>query len=255
MKNAFLKRRNLEHIFLFFYFRALRSEVDRGFVCQEGEVLNDIRSSDVPRCLECPAGFFAGKGETECALCPKGTYQDEPRQGRCKQCPPGSWTQEAGSKSESACVPVCGHGTYSPEGLVPCLECPADSYSGEPPTDGFRECTACPQVIVCVRMAGFFLYFKSNSRQKKVFLRFCYQHANYHLPHMYTVNLLVFSSLQDTYTAGPGSRSPDECRPRCPPGMYSETGLAPCAPCPKNFFQPLAGQRQCFECHGSEETK
>ncbi len=171
LKNAFLKRRNLEHIFLFFYFRALRSEVDRGFVCQEGEVLNDIRSSDVPRCLECPAGFFAGKGETECALCPKGTYQDEPRQGRCKQCPPGSWTQEAGSKSESACVPVCGHGTYSPEGLVPCLECPADSYSGEPPTDGFRECTACPQVIVCVQMAGFLLYFKSNSQQKKGF--FC----------------------------------------------------------------------------------
>ncbi len=29
--------------------RALRSEVDRGFVCQEGEVLNNIRSSDVPR--------------------------------------------------------------------------------------------------------------------------------------------------------------------------------------------------------------
>ena len=38
-------------------------------------------------------------------------------------------------------------------------------------------------------------------------------------------------------------------------GMYSDTGLAPCAPCPRNFFQPLSGQRQCFECHSTEETE
>ncbi len=29
--------------------RALRSDVERGFVCQEGEVLNNITSTDVPR--------------------------------------------------------------------------------------------------------------------------------------------------------------------------------------------------------------
>ena len=43
--------------------RALSSDVGRGFVCQIGEVLNKIRASDVPRCLECPAGFFAGQGK------------------------------------------------------------------------------------------------------------------------------------------------------------------------------------------------
>jgi hypothetical protein len=49
-----------------------------------------------------------------------------------------------GSKRVADCVPVCGYGTYSPTGLVPCLECPRNSYTGEPPTDGFKDCQACP---------------------------------------------------------------------------------------------------------------
>ncbi len=123
---------------------ALSSDVSRGFVCQQGEVLNKIRALDVPRCLECPAGFFAGKGEEACSLCPKGTYQDEARKGSCKSCPAGYWTIEEGSKSQADCLPVCGHGTYSPSGLVPCLECPKNSFTGPPPADGFKECTSCP---------------------------------------------------------------------------------------------------------------
>ena len=182
---------------------ALSTNVERGFVCEEGEVLNKIRSSEVPRCLECPAGFYAGKGEESCTLCPKGTYQDEPRKGSCKSCPPGSWTQDMGSKSESSCVPVCGYGTYSPSGLVPCLECPRNTYTGEPPSDGFKECAACPP---------------------------------------------------DQFTFQPGASDQAQCRPMCSAGYYSDTGLAPCAPCPVNFFQPLSGQRTCFECHSTEET-
>ena len=183
--------------------RALTSDIKRGFVCQVGEVLNKIRASDVPRCLECPAGFFAGKGEESCTLCQAGTYQNEARQGQCKTCPPGTWTVEEGSKSETDCIPVCGHGTYSPSGLVPCLECPKNSYTGEPPFDGYKECIACPD---------------------------------------------------DLFTFQPGANQVAECREKCQPGFYSETGLAPCAPCPLNFFQPLSGQRECFECHSTEET-
>ena len=183
--------------------RALRSDVSRGFTCRVGEVLNKLRNADVPRCLECPAGFFAGKGETGCTACPKGTYQDEPRQGTCKPCPSGSYTQEEGSKGVEECVPLCGFGTYSPSGLVPCLECPRDSYSSEPDFDGFTECVTCPE---------------------------------------------------GTFTFQPGAQDVGECREKCPPGSYSDTGLAPCAPCPVNFFQPLSGQLRCFECHTTEET-
>ena len=77
------------------------------------------------------------------------------------------------------------------------------SYSGSPPEEGFKECTACPP---------------------------------------------------EQFTFQPGAHAVDECREKCAPGTYSDTGLAPCAQCPVNFFQPLSGQRQCFECHTTEET-
>ena len=86
---------------------------------------------------------------------------------------------------------MCGYGTYGPSGLVPCLECPKDSFSGPPPVDGFKQCTTCPE---------------------------------------------------GTFTFQPGAQSVNQCRAKCEPGTYSDTGLAPCAPCPQNFFQPLEGK-------------
>ncbi|XP_076035426.1 sushi, von Willebrand factor type A, EGF and pentraxin domain-containing protein uif [Oratosquilla oratoria] len=123
--------------------RAITSDVNRGFTCNVGEVLN-TETSEVPRCLHCPAGTFAAKEEKVCTPCPYGFYQDQSRQGICKQCPVGTYTRAEGSKSLDQCVPVCGYGTYSPTGLVPCLNCPRNSYTGEPPVDGFKECQSCP---------------------------------------------------------------------------------------------------------------
>lgn len=40
---------------------------------------------------------------------------------------------------------VCGWGSFSETGLVPCFQCPLDSFAGSPPVDGFKECQACPQ--------------------------------------------------------------------------------------------------------------
>ncbi|XP_054265760.1 uncharacterized protein LOC128988471 [Macrosteles quadrilineatus] len=176
--------------------RALKSTISRGFTCNVGEVLN-MDTNQVPRCLHCPAGTFAGVKAKTCTYCPRGFYQDRDRQGECIRCPLGTYTQEEGSKSVTDCVPVCGYGTYSPTGLVPCLECPRNSYTGEPPTGGFKDCQACP--------------------------------AN-------------------TYTYQPASPHKEFCRSKCPPGQFSDTGLAPCFPCPTNFYQPLSGQTVCLEC-------
>lgn len=123
--------------------RALRSTIGRGFQCSIGEVLN-MDEQNVPRCLHCPAGTYAGERQASCTYCPRGFYQSRDRQGACMACPSGTYTREEGSKSVSACIPVCGYGTYSPTGLVPCLECPRNSYSSEPPTGGFKDCQACP---------------------------------------------------------------------------------------------------------------
>lgn len=77
-------------------------------------------------------------------MCPRGYFQNQARQGSCLKCPSGTFTREEGSKDITDCVPVCGYGTYSPTGLVPCLECPRNSYTGEPPVGGFKDCQACP---------------------------------------------------------------------------------------------------------------
>lgn len=154
--------------------------------------------------VHCPAGTYAGEKQKECTYCPKGFYQNRDRQGSCERCPMGTYTREEGSKSVRDCIPVCGYGTYSPTGLVPCLECPRNSYTSEPPTGGFKDCQACP--------------------------------AN-------------------TFTYQPAASGKEHCRPKCSPGHYSSTGLAPCSMCPKDFYQSVAGQTTCNECPSNAHTE
>lgn len=42
---------------------------------------------------------------------------------------------------------------------------------------------------------------------------------------------------------------------KCPPGQYSETGLAPCSPCPPNYYQAGSGQTMCLGCPTNTKTK
>ncbi|KAL7042588.1 hypothetical protein ACKWTF_001212 [Chironomus riparius] len=182
--------------------KALKSSTIRGFKCSVGEVLN-MDSTDVPRCLHCPAGTYAGENQNSCTYCARGFYQNRDRQGQCIKCPAGTYTKEEGSKAVQACVPVCGYGTYSPTGLVPCLECPRNSYTAEPPTGGYKDCQACPS---------------------------------------------------NTYTFQPSAPGKHKCRSKCAPGTYSSTGLAPCSPCPQNFFQNMPGMMSCTECPTNMKT-
>ncbi|XP_013781236.1 uncharacterized protein LOC106465521 [Limulus polyphemus] len=122
--------------------QATQSTVTQGFLCDKGEVLNDGKDGKIPRCLHCPAGTYAS--DKMCKFCPRGYYQDITRQSSCKQCPDGTYTQTEGSKSLTDCVSACGFGSYSPTGLVPCLQCPSNTFAGLPPPDGFTECQRCP---------------------------------------------------------------------------------------------------------------
>ncbi|XP_074599235.1 sushi, von Willebrand factor type A, EGF and pentraxin domain-containing protein uif isoform X2 [Brevipalpus obovatus] len=193
---------------------ALRSNVERGFTCKKGEVLNDTSAApasgsppllpNVPRCLHCPAGSYADLKTQKCQSCPKGWYQDTTRQGSCRKCPDGTYTRHEGSKSLAECVPVCGFGTYSPTGLVPCLQCPDNTYSGDPTSqNGYKECLKCPR---------------------------------------------------DTFTFTPGAISVSQCNKKCPAGTYSDTGLEPCTTCPTHFYQDKIGSTNCSECDSRHRT-
>lgn len=164
--------------------------------------------------VHCPAGTFAGEKQKQCTYCPRGFYQNYDRQGSCTRCPSGTYTREEGSKSVRDCVPVCGYGTYSPTGLVPCLECPRNSYSSEPPTGGFKDCQACP--------ANTFTYQPSAAR-----MDLCRAKCN---PGQYSSTGLAPCSL-------------------CPKNYYqSQAGQSTCSECPSNAHTEGPGAKGREEC-------
>ena len=40
----------------------------------------------------------------------------------------------------------------------------------------------------------------------------------------------------------------------CVPGTYSASGVEPCKPCAKGYYQPEGGKLSCFPCKGKMST-
>ncbi|XP_028967225.1 uncharacterized protein LOC108863645 [Galendromus occidentalis] len=207
--------------------QAKRSTIKRGFTCEFGEVLTN-ETGIVPRCLHCPAGTFAAEDE-KCSFCPRGFYQDLTRQAQCKKCPDGTHTREEGSKSLSDCVPVCGYGTYSASGLVPCLQCPENSFAGTPPPEGFRECTKCqPNSFTYSDGAAHASACKARCRPgsySETGLEPCYEcPANFYQPQDGQTQCIRCASNQKTNS--PGQTTPEACQPvQCNPTICKNGGL------------------------------
>ena len=45
-----------------------------------------------------------------------------------------------------------------------------------------------------------------------------------------------------------GATSLRDCRLQCLPGKISETGMEPCFPCPRGYFQERNASDHCFKC-------
>uniref|UniRef100_A0A8R1HYY8 Sushi, von Willebrand factor type A, EGF and pentraxin domain-containing protein 1 n=1 Tax=Caenorhabditis japonica TaxID=281687 RepID=A0A8R1HYY8_CAEJA len=118
------------------------SSVLQGFACATGEVLRQEQKDKLPECMACPSGSVYVNNT--CALCPRGSYQDESGQTACKPCPDGTYTLDEGSQSVGSCLTTCGYGLHSSTGLIPCQLCPRHTFSGPAPIGGFKECEACP---------------------------------------------------------------------------------------------------------------
>ena len=41
---------------------------------------------------------------------------------------------------------------------------------------------------------------------------------------------------------------------RCPTGMFSKTGLEPCTLCPRGYYQPSTGKKDCLACLAPKTT-
>ncbi|XP_010148823.1 PREDICTED: sushi, von Willebrand factor type A, EGF and pentraxin domain-containing protein 1-like, partial [Eurypyga helias] len=51
-----------------------------------------------------------------------------------------------------------------------------------------------------------------------------------------------------SYTEYLHSRSLSECKVPCLAGEFSRTGLTPCYPCPRDYYQPDSGKSYCLSC-------
>ena len=56
------------------------------------------------------------------------------------------------------------------------------------------------------------------------------------------------------WTLSRGATSYLECKAYCPPGKTSETGLEPCFPCPKGYFQDQTAANHCYKCPNKTTT-
>ncbi|CAK9296951.1 unnamed protein product [Gordionus sp. m RMFG-2023] len=108
--------------------------------CPRGKII--MFRDSLPFCLPCSPGTYEINNNT-CKPCPLGYYQETFASSQCIKCPLLTYTLHIMTKSRLDCLPVCGNGTFSPSGLVPCQHCPHNTYSGLSTFNGIKGCLSC----------------------------------------------------------------------------------------------------------------
>ncbi|XP_067687643.1 uncharacterized protein [Haliotis asinina] len=119
--------------------RARRARVrDTIPICRPGYKIGYFHKDS---CAPCPVGSYHNSTRDECIACGYGLYQSQEGQTSCSECPHGNTTVTLANVDVSSCEEMCGPGTYSNNGVVPCFKCPVKSYQHE---SNKRECIPCP---------------------------------------------------------------------------------------------------------------
>lgn len=177
---------------------------------------------DVPICLQCPAGTSGLSAELSAQ---RGAVQSG---GHCKLCPRGFYQDQTAQAECKQCPEMTS--TFL-EGAKSLAECQPVCALGYYSSTGLAPCNQCPANSFTGAPV------MTNGQVSPVGYTDCTKCPSFR-PY--------------TYAAGSGSAS--ECRARCQPGTYSDTGLEPCSPCPLNFYQSGEGSTKCDECPMSNRT-
>jgi hypothetical protein len=105
--------------------------------CPTGEV-SEAGSHSVLQC-QCRAGF-GRYASLNCTLCPRGSFSVSSSNAECTLCPSNKTTVYTGSKNETECVCIPGHGIIDFLPSSPCAPCSESSFA-----PGFKNepCTSC----------------------------------------------------------------------------------------------------------------
>nr|XP_045229548.1 sushi, von Willebrand factor type A, EGF and pentraxin domain-containing protein 1 [Macaca fascicularis] len=145
-----------------------------------------------------------------CVNCPLGTYYSL-EHFTCESCRIGSYQDEEG---QLECKP-CPSGMYTEyihsRNISDCkAQCKQGTYS----YSGLETCESCPL----------------GTYQPKFGSRSC------------------LSCPENTSTVKRGAVNISSCGVPCPEGKFSRSGLMPCHPCPRDYYQPDAGKAFCLAC-------
>lgn len=153
---------------------------------------------------------------------------------KCVNCPGGTFFNVI----NEACV-GCQRGTYQPEeGQLTCLVCPNNMSTSQNNSRSIQQCRG-----QC--LPGSFSY------DGVEWCETCpigFYQSNY-------AQTACLPCPMGTKTWRRGSRRREDCGVECREGFVSKTGLEPCFPCPRGYFQPEKGKSSCFVCPEGVKTR
>ncbi|XP_056610750.1 sushi, von Willebrand factor type A, EGF and pentraxin domain-containing protein 1 isoform X1 [Triplophysa dalaica] len=145
-----------------------------------------------------------------CVQCPVGTYFSL-EYAECESCWRGSYQDEEGQME----CKLCPDGFSSPYLHSRSLdECKAQCQPGSSSRSGLETCESCP-------LGEYQPGFGSQA---------------------------CLSCPPTTTTVNRGALDTNECGVPCSAGHFSRTGLVPCYPCPRDYYQPDEGRSYCLSC-------
>ncbi|VDI62204.1 signal peptide, CUB and EGF-like domain-containing protein 3 isoform X1 [Mytilus galloprovincialis] len=106
--------------------KSLKFKKKVDFSCSDGFLL--VKEA----CVACSVGTFFDKKQKQCKICQRGTYQDKEGQTLCNLCPQVKLgIGILGAVNITQCTVLCPPGSYSKDGMLPCLDCPKNFYQSE----------------------------------------------------------------------------------------------------------------------------
>ncbi|KAH8027868.1 hypothetical protein HPB51_011036 [Rhipicephalus microplus] len=146
----------------------------------------------------------------DCVKCPKGSFHDR-ELGYCAPCPTGTYQDQDGAVT---CKP-CSEGAVTIDSKsTSAQDCQAPCPPGTFSRNGLGTCRACPPGTY-------------QDQYQQVQCKIC-----------------PAGSSNNAY----GSAQITDCKKYCEPGTYSESGMEPCTPCERGFYQEMRGRKSCVEC-------
>uniref|UniRef100_A0AAV2KL76 Sushi, von Willebrand factor type A, EGF and pentraxin domain-containing protein 1 n=1 Tax=Knipowitschia caucasica TaxID=637954 RepID=A0AAV2KL76_KNICA len=142
----------------------------------------------------------------------------------------------------------CPVGTYFSLEYNECESCWLGSYQDE---EGQLECKSCPEGLSTA-----YLHSRSESECKGQCkpgshslngLEICESCPLGHFQPGYGARECLLCP-DKTSTVTRGALDAEECGVPCSPGHFSRTGLVPCYPCPRDYYQPDHGRSYCLSC-------